>query len=556
MSFFSAKLSPAEQKYSAFDRELLAIYRSIKHFQHLLEGRQFTIFTDHKPLIFAFSNNSNSYTAKQIRYLSFVSEFTTDIRHISGRDNVVADALFRVELVEEGLDFEALAASQSSDSELQALMRSDSGLVFKQVTVPGSNAKIWCDVSINLVRPFLTVPFRRIVFNFLHGLSHPGINATVKNVFQRYVWPSVKSDCREWARSCIPCQQNKVNRHISAPLGSFMSPSKRFEQVHLDLVILPASEGYRYCLTCIDRFTRWPEAFPLRDQEAVTVARAFYEGWICRFGVPLRVTTDQGRQFESHLFKQLNALLGSTHLHTTAYHPAANGMVERFHRQLKAAIRCHQNNRWTEVLPTILLGVRSAWKEDLKSTSADLVYGESLRLPGEFLSPSSADCDYAIFVKELRNHFHNIGPTAGSRHGNQRVFMYKDLDKCKFVFLRCDAAKAILQAPYNRPYEVISRNPKTLTIKVDGKIRVVSIDRVKPAYIVTENIEVPSEYEQVIPLQIAAPSVTETLPAARDVPAETRQHAIPPVPSRNSAPFVTKSGRRVRFPDRFQAGFS
>jgi len=146
------------------------------------------------------------------------------------------------------------------------------------------------------------------------------------------------------------------------------------------------SEGYRYCLTCIDRFTRWPEAILIENQEAETVARAFYDGWIARFGVPLRVTTDQGRQFESQLFKQLNRLTGSQHLRTTAYHPQANGLVERFHRQLKTALRCHNNNRWTEALPTIMLGIRAAWREALGATTAELVYDETLWLPGQFLS--------------------------------------------------------------------------------------------------------------------------------------------------------------------------
>ena len=98
VAFFSRKLRPAEQKYSAFDRERLAAYLAIRHFRYFLEGRSFTLFTDHKPLTFAISKISDPWSPRQQRHLAYVSEFTTDVRHIEGKNNTVADTLSRGEI--------------------------------------------------------------------------------------------------------------------------------------------------------------------------------------------------------------------------------------------------------------------------------------------------------------------------------------------------------------------------------------------------------------------------------------------------------------------------
>jgi cleavage and polyadenylation specificity factor subunit 1 len=96
---FFKKMNPAQQKYSAYDRELLAVYEAVKHFRHILEARHFTIFTDHKPLTFAFQQKWDKCSPRQFNHLDFIAQSTTDIRHISGQKNIVADALSRVESV-------------------------------------------------------------------------------------------------------------------------------------------------------------------------------------------------------------------------------------------------------------------------------------------------------------------------------------------------------------------------------------------------------------------------------------------------------------------------
>ncbi len=156
------------------------------------------------------------------------------------------------------------------------------------------------------------------------------------------------------------------------------------------IIELPHSNGFKYLLTCVDRFTRWPEAVPVEDTTTDTIARAFVNAWVSRFGTPLSLTSDRGSQFESSLWDKVMSILGIRRIRTTSYHPQSNGLVERFHRQLKASLAATIRDRgdWTTTLPLALLGIRTSLKEDLGHSSAELLYGATLRLPAHGSAPA------------------------------------------------------------------------------------------------------------------------------------------------------------------------
>jgi transposase InsO family protein len=227
--------------------------------------------------------------------------------------------------------------------------------------------------------------------------GHLGQNKTYRRLADKYWWDGMYTDVEAYVQSCVPCAARKRRYdHRQIPLYSLPVPSQPFEALGIDVLSdLPVTgSGHRHILVVTDYFTRWPFAFAMKNQLAVTIAKIVVEQVFLQYGFPVTLLSDQGPNFMSNLVAAVLKLFLVKKLKTTAYHPQTNGLTERFNSTLCAMLSHYVNDQqtnWDTFLPYVLYAYRTAPQSTTGLSPFFTLYGRNPRYPFDTLVPDPVD---------------------------------------------------------------------------------------------------------------------------------------------------------------------
>jgi transposase InsO family protein len=232
--------------------------------------------------------------------------------------------------------------------------------------------------------------------------GHFGREKTLKKLKKSpYFWPKMRETVEKWCKSCDVCMKTKSQRkNVRAPMVDCHN-GVTMERVAVDILgpLTETDNGNRFIIVIADYWTKWTEAYPVRDHTAPTVAKVLVDQFFSKFGIPLILHSDQGREFESKLFQETCELLGVDKTRTSPWRPPCNGMVERFNRTLGAMMRqvtsSHQKD-WDDYVPLLTMAYRSTVHETTGETPNKMMLGRELPMPSYLLVPPPEERSIAV----------------------------------------------------------------------------------------------------------------------------------------------------------------
>ena len=416
VAFASRTLTQTEKGYSQIDKEALALVWGIRKFHQYVYGHKFTLITDHQPLTMILDPHKSipvTTAARLQRYAAFLGGYDYVVLYRNTLRHGNADALSRLPLTVEGEEDEAsqlfvkiVEHLPVTYSQLREATQKDPTLSkvlqfalngWPVVMEDNQSLKPYFDRQYELsveqgclvwgLRVVIPQQLKKRMLEELHE-GHLGI-VKMKSVARNHLWwPGIDREIEEVTRSCEGCQQMKRNPKLT-PLHPREFPGGPWRRIHLDFA--GPIEG-KMLLVIVDAYSKWPEVVVM---EEVTAERTVEElrNTLARWGLPLQIVTDNGPQFISETFRRFMKLNNIKHITTSPYHPATNGLAERFVQTLKQSLRVSKKEDRTlqHRVATFLINYRNASHSTTEESPAQLMIGRELRSRLHLLKPNLKD---------------------------------------------------------------------------------------------------------------------------------------------------------------------
>jgi hypothetical protein len=375
IQWFSATFNKQQQNWRTQEQECYGIIAAVKEFHHYLSHIHFTLHTDHKSLLALNDGNG-----KVVRWKVELSNYNFTLVHIPGKENVVADALSRLEEI------------RKTGGYFFALRRA------RQPTVLGK------DKGVDTAKQELNIPEE--VTNLLHKChgrcsGHLGVVKTVERIYthddKKVLTKFPAKDIKTWTsifiRRCMACQAMSMLTPKIKTFPFLLGGSAPFVRINFDS-IGPLDKdiyGYTHVLVIIDTFSRYARLRPLKDLTGVTAAFHLKE-YVNTYGVPAVMLSDNGSQFVNEVLTSFATLAGSAKLETLAYSHEENGIVERANREVLRHLRTliyetSLKKHWSEMLPDVERIMNSTPHAATGTSPANIVFGESVNLSRGIMAP-------------------------------------------------------------------------------------------------------------------------------------------------------------------------
>lgn len=276
------------------------------------------------------------------------------------------------------------------------------------------------------------------------------------------------------------------------------TPGNAFDKISLDIMgPLPiTNHDNQYILTMQDLLTKYSVAVPLREATSLTIADAFTKEFICIYGAPCAILTDQGTNFLSALMRQLTKKFNIQRFKTTAYHPQSNGSLERSHHVLTEYLKTQidTEDNWDEYLKLAMFSYNTSVHEGTKYSPYELVFGRIARLPSshsiieENIEPTYHDYLTTLFNKltdvQLKARQNLIQAKERSKQYYDRRLNPLQIKTGMHVFLLKEPRKGKFTEQYTGPYEVIELLPlSNIKLRIGNRTRIVHTDKIKISHI-------------------------------------------------------------------------